>query len=152
MSTRIHEKHSRAATGNPGGHFRKVGALAVLLIVLWPYAASFGDQGAVFTLANRTKHFLHAMINNNPYVYIAPGRVVTYQSGALSSVVVEVTYSPGQSITGKASKTLVPVRQETATGSNNCNNTNSNCHSTTGYSSSVSPMSWDITPADLESH
>jgi predicted porin len=152
MPTKVAEKKERALTGNPGGNLRKFEAMATLLIALWPYALSFGDQGVGFTLTNRTPYYLHAIVNNTSYVYVAPGGAVTYQSDTFSDVIVEVTYSPGQSIVGKASKTFAPVHQETATRSNDCSNNNNDCHSTTSYSSSVSPMSWDITVSDLASN
>lgn len=152
MSTRVHQKQCCAVSGYRGAHFRKVGVIVALLIVLWPYAVSFGDQGVAFTLANRTQYYLHAVVNNTSYVYIAPGGVVTYQSDTFSNVVVEVTYSPGQSVKGRTSKTFEPVRQDTATRSNNCSDNNGDCHSTTSFSSSVSPLSWDIAASDLTSN
>jgi predicted porin len=152
MHTRVCEEETCDVTGYRRWHFRKVGAIATLLIVLWPYAVSFSDQGVAFTLSNRTTYYLHATVNNTSYVYIAPGGVVTYQSDTFSNVVVEVTYSPGQSVTGRASKTFEAVRQDTATRSNTCTDNNSDCHSTTSYSSSVSPLSWDVTASDLTSN
>jgi len=134
---------------------RGVSRLATALtmaIVLWPYAISFSDQEMNFTLINQTPYYLHVTINNDSHLYIGPGRVVTEPVSGYGTVIAEVTYSPGQVISGTATKTFQPVRHDVTTGTNTCTDSGSNCQSSTSSSSTIDPISWTVTPADMATH
>ncbi|MBI1805062.1 MAG: hypothetical protein HY033_08890 [Ignavibacteriae bacterium] len=135
----------------PSGHrVRKLVTALTILVVLWPYTVSFGDEGVSFTLINRTSHYLHAVINGKSFVYIAPGGVVAYQLDAYANVTADVSYSPGQDIKGKTSKTFQAVVVDSY--SNDCSdNGHGNTCGSTG-SKSVSPITWTVTPSDLSSN
>ena len=137
-------------------HRRLLRTLAIVLIassVLWPYTVSFGDTQGAFTLVNDTRYYLHAFINNKSYVYIAPGGVIVHEVSAPATVFVDVSYSPGQGVEGKASKTFESVLHTFNGSSTDCSSSNSNnintCNSTTGVTSSVDPIRWDVTATDL---
>lgn len=125
-------------------------AFIVLLIMLWPYAVSIGDNGVGVSVINNTRNFLHVTINGVHFLYVSPGGVVSQQTDSFSTVVMEVAYSPGQDVTGKGSKTVEPVRTDVVSTSNTCTESRgSDCQSTTSANSSVSPVSWNVIPADL---
>ncbi len=140
-------------------------AILVLCIVLFPYAVSFGSDGATFTLVNGTRYFLHAVINNETIVYIPPGMTITRQTNAYYVVTAEVTYSPGQEKTGSAIRTFQTVvhTEQSGTSSvqqtNDCSDSNHNtCESSsssTGSSTSsttIDPITWVVTADTLLSH
>lgn len=130
--------------------------LAVFLFLL-PYAVSSGSDGARFTLINRTDYFLHAVIDNETFVYIPPGVSITRQTSGLYSVSAEVTYSPGQGKTGSASRIFETVVHSTQSGSsaqrNDCSNSQNDCESTSSSTSSsttsVDPIRWVVTADTL---
>jgi len=145
----------------------RVGLWTVLavFIVLKPYAVSFGDDGANFTLVNATPLFLHAVINDESITYIPPGVAITRQTNSSYSVTAEVAYSPGQGKTGSAFRTFqtsVHVTQSESTStsqSNDCSNSNDNtCQSSTSSNSggstttTIDPITWVVTADTLLSH
>ncbi len=129
--------------------------IALIFLILFPYTFSFGDGGATFTLYNATSYYLHAVINGKPYTYIAPGGSVQSDVG-FGGVIADVSYSPGQNIKGKGSKSFdVQISTTTSgTGSSTCsdNNRSKTCTSSTESESNtvIAPISWTITSADLQ--
>ena len=124
--------------------------------VLWPYAFSFGAEGATFTLVNRTSYYLHAVINNQPSVYIPPGAVVNRNADGFANIVVDVRYSPGQGVKGSASKSFEIVYHRTSTSSEDiastCNQQGNDCDSSTEASvtETADPVQWVVTQSDLK--
>lgn len=130
--------------------FRWWAAVIATTAVLLPYAISFSSQGTAFALANRTKHYLHAIVNAESIVYLPPGRTVTVDVSGFSNVVAEVRYSPGQGMHGKISKEFEATRVTTTSerSSADCSNRQGTCSSSTDASSNetVNPITWVITP------
>lgn len=139
--------------------------LAVVAI-LWPYEVSFGDTGVSFTLVNRTGYFLHAVINNQTIVYIPPGTAITQETKSYYDVTAEVTYSPGQTRSGRALRTFQTVVHTVSTGSyssnasNDCSGTHhgNTCESATSVeggsttSTTIDPITWVVTADTLSTH
>src|SRR5512132_1288503 len=76
------------------------------ITVLWPYMFSVASTETTFTLCNRTRHYLHANVNNETFVYIAPGGSVSVGVAAPTSVYARVRYSPGQTEKGTGERTV----------------------------------------------
>lgn len=133
------------------GPMRRVLMLLAALMIVLPYALSYGDTSGNFTLVNRTRYYLHALIGNTSYVFIAPGRSVVQEVGASSALSVDVAYSPGQGVRGSASQvfdlpvTISHVRSADCSSSRNA----SDCSSNVDASETVAPARWEVTPADL---
>jgi hypothetical protein len=125
-----------------------------ILLLLLPYTVSFGDAGSSFTLVNSTPHYLHAVINGKPYLYIAPHGWAVYDLGPYAGVTVDVTYSPGQNMKGWISKSFNVEINTIADRSSTCSNSNGQrtCSSTTEASTSVSPITWTVQPSDFQSN
>lgn len=134
--------------------------LAVLAF-LAPYEVSLSSTGASFTLVNRTAYFLHAVINNEPIVYIPPGAAITRETSSQYVVVAEVTYSPGQDRSAKVLRTFQTTVHTTQTGSyssnqsNDCSGSNgtNTCESATNATqttnTTIDPITWVVTDDTL---
>jgi hypothetical protein len=78
-----------------------------LIIVLLSMAVSFSDEDtAQLTIINRTKLFLHVIIDGKPYLYLSPERGITHESEAKPTFSVTVFYSPGQSSSRTINRTI----------------------------------------------
>ncbi len=131
----------------------------VIVLFASGYVVSVEDGTVTVTIHNRTRHYLHVLINNQPYMYVAPGGSALTETG-LTTVFVEVFYSPGQGISGGATRELTSVTTTTYSsnrsrdcstsssnsGSNDCSDSMVNS-SVSGYTRS--PMSWDVSPSEL---
>ncbi len=127
--------------------------LIAVVGILWPYMFSIAGSETTFTLTNRTRYYLHAKLNNESFVYIAPGGSAILEVNAPTSVFAAVRYSPGQGVKGTGERTVdVQATTTYSEGSSTCSNTSegSTCHSTEPSSStSATPGRWDVLPADL---
>ncbi len=135
--------------------------IMAVLAILSPYEVSLGSTGASFTLVNRTAYFLHAVINNEPIVYIPPGAAITRETNSLYVVVAEVTYSPGQDRAAKVLRTFQTTVHTTQSGSyssnqsNDCSGSNgtSTCESSTTATettnTTIDPITWVVTDDTL---
>jgi hypothetical protein len=143
---RVHDTGRRTARYVP----YPVTILAALLVLL-PYSASYGDTAGNFTLVNKTSHYLHVIIGSTSFAFVAPGRSVAQEVGAPSVVLVDVAYSPGQGITGSASRSFDLMLEVSDRNSTDCSSTNrgNSCSSTINSSVWVEPGRWDVVPADL---
>jgi hypothetical protein len=132
---------------------RSLMALVAVTGVLWPYMFSIAGSETTFTLTNRTHYFLHANINNQSFVYIAPGGSAIVDVNAPTSVYARVRYSPGQTVKGTSERTVgINATTSYSGGTSTCNNTNqgSTCNSTEPTSStSATPGRWDVLPTDF---
>jgi hypothetical protein len=134
---------------------RKILWTVVIVCFSSAYVVSFEDGEVPVTISNGTRHYLHMLINNQPYLYVAPGGSASL--GVMwSTVHVEVLYSPGQGISGRAVRDLTSVTTTTYSGgeSRSChNNSKNDCsvnHSDTRTSQTTrSPMSWRVVPQEL---
>jgi hypothetical protein len=136
------------------GH-RRIAALAAAVAVLWPYTFSLAGSGTTFTLSNRTRHFLHARLNNESFVYIAPGGSAVLEVTAPTSVSANVRYSPGQDVKGRGERTVdIAATTTYSEGTTTCNSSSQgeDC-SNTGPSATTAatPGRWDVLPEDLTS-
>jgi hypothetical protein len=117
-------------------------AVFIILILLFPFTVSFGDAKAVVTVQNRTPYYLHVIMNDKPYLYVRPFGEARQESG---HVLVHVFYSPGQGISGSASKTIDAVRVV----GGSYESTGFGCGS--GPTTHSGPTTWAVTLSDLGS-
>ncbi len=136
---------------------RRLTALIAIVTILWPYMFSIASSDTTFTLVNRTRYYLHAIVNSESFVYIAPGRSVNVKVQAPVSIYARVRYSPGQGVKGTGERTVEITATVTSTpavttcssngqGGNTCESTNDPTTTT-----SVTPEKWDVLPSDLAS-
>jgi hypothetical protein len=127
--------------------------LVAVVAVLWPYMFSTAATETTFTLTNRTRYYLHAKVNNESFVYIAPGGSAIAEVTAPTSVFASVQYSPGQGVAGAAERTVnVEATSTSSSGSSTCSNSSSGstCSSTEpNVTTSATPGRWDVLPTDL---
>ena len=116
--------------------------LFTLIALLLPYTVSFGDEDASMTVVNGTTHYIHVIMNNKPFLYIAPNRSAQLVTEGPASVFVEVFYSPGQGISGRATSTFQVGRSAIE----------STCKGNTCETIRVpeGPVNWEITPDILQ--
>jgi hypothetical protein len=146
--------HLRNAYAGWRGVRRAMMALVAVAGTLWPYMFSIANTGTTFTLTNRTRYYLHAKVNNESFVYIAPGGSATLEVTAPTSVFAIVHYSPGQGVKGTAERTVDITETVTSSGAASTCTSNSQegstCHTTEpSTTSSASPGRWDVLPTDL---
>lgn len=126
-------------------------AIAVVAL-LRPYLFSIAGTETTFTLYNKTKYFLHASINNESFVYIAPRGSVVMDVTAPTIVFARVRYSPGQAVKGSAEREVNVGETVTSSGgSNTCNDNQGNsCNSTEPtVTSSATAGYWNVESSDL---
>lgn len=112
-----------------------------LIITLLSMAISFSEEDkSQLTVINRTKLFLHVIIDGTPYLYISPERGVTHEAEAKPTFSVTVLYSPGQSTTGRISRT---VRVPYSSGDWGCTYGSSGCDCTSTGPEAGSAI-WEI--------
>jgi hypothetical protein len=81
------------------------------LLVINCVTIALGSEDSSVTVANKTDHYLHIMIDSEQFLYVAPDRAVTYTTDAKPSMLVESFYAPGQGISGSSLDTVdVPFR------------------------------------------
>ena len=83
-------------------------AVLIILIILVPYTVSLGDQLSSLTVLNQTSGYIHAIIESQPFLYIAPNESVKFETESRRDirVNVQVFYSPGQDISGQATNSF----------------------------------------------
>lgn len=106
-----------------------------------------GDEESRLTVVNKTEHYLHIFIDEQPYLYIAPDRSVTHSAGAKASMSVSVVYAPGQGIDGSRTETVtLPYRSASEYCDCSDEDAFGDCVVTP---SSGGSSRWEVTPADL---
>lgn len=137
-----------------GSAIRIVASVVVGICFASAYVVSYEEDEVTVTVTNATAHYLHVRINDESFLYVAPGASAQTET-ALMSASCEAFYSPGQGASGRATKELTSTSTTTNTGtwSNTCSNNSSGCrvNDSDTYSSSYSrtPMSWTVTVADF---
>jgi len=137
------------ASPNRAAIRRRAGFLLLLAVLLIPPTVSIGSDGVSVRLVNQTRYYLHMIVDNQPFLYIAPGGWVAHQSNDLSAGV-KVFYSPGQGVSGSMDRIVssAMVQSSTADCRSDCNKTNS-CVTENSSSSLVNPVILYITPDSL---
>lgn len=118
------------------------------IFLILPLAVSLGGDKAKLTVTNGTDHYLHVIADGESSLYVSPGRGTTFQSDGPTDFVVNVFYSPGQGISGHATRTIRVVPFQPA--SSGCGLSGSR-----GFHCSTEPASggsvvWEITPDSLQ--
>ena len=86
---------------------RRMSVLWVIIAALvFPWTISFGDEEVSFSVVNETRHYLHVLMNDTPFLYVPAKGSVVYRSDGPTHVLVKVFYSPGQGVSGTATKSV----------------------------------------------
>ena len=79
----------------------------VVLLIFVPYTVTFGDEEGTLTVYNQTLHFIHILMNNDPYLYVGPGRSTSFTTDQQTTVYVQAFYAPGQGVEGSAQSSFI---------------------------------------------
>ena len=120
--------------------------LLVLILVL-PVRISSDTPGAL-TLINGTEYFVHAIVDGQPHLYLAPGSGTTIGcDGVYASVT--IFYAPAQGVDGEVTAS-VQVRRYTKTGVS-CGLDSENDFACEDRVTDVPlNITWEVTEDDLE--
>jgi hypothetical protein len=103
-----------------------------------------GDAVASLTVINQTDHYVHAILDGKPFLYVPPGAGATLEKEGRSTVVARVFYAPAQGISGSTERTFVIAPFEP--GSTGCDWVGGSCETT---SPTGGPVSWTVTTDSL---
>ncbi len=81
-------------------------AAALLLLALIVNVTVGGDVGRL-TVINETEHYVHVIVDGDPFLYVPPGAGAIFEKEGYSTVVASVFYSPGQGVSGSAKREFV---------------------------------------------
>lgn len=85
--------------------------LLLVLLAINIVTVVIASDGSSVTVTNRTEHYLHVFIDNQPFLYVAPNHSVTYATETTYSMLVRAVYAPGQGISGSVVDTVaIPYR------------------------------------------
>jgi hypothetical protein len=135
--------------------FRTWAMVIAVVGSLWPYLFSIAaNVHTTFSLANRTRYYLHAIVNNETFVYVSPGATIEVDVKAPSSVSARVRYSPGQTVRGTGERTIDIQTTTTSTeGTQTCHSSDSHGETCSGTeptsTTTTNPARWDVLPTDL---
>lgn len=104
------ENPSLEIPGFIGSLFTTVSRKSILWVILaaliFPWTISVGDEEVSFSVVNETRHYLHVIMNDAPYLYVPAKGSVVYRSDGPTHVMIRVFYSPGQGVSGSATKSV----------------------------------------------
>jgi hypothetical protein len=118
-------------------------AASALLLALFVGVGTGSDVGRL-TVVNDTEHYVHAIVDGSPFLYVPPGGGAIFEKEGYTRVVAKVFYSPGQGISGSAERTFTVAPYDP--GSSGCAWTTLECTSTP---SSGGPLLWEVTADTL---
>jgi hypothetical protein len=114
MSPRSILNSGRAAGKIGAGFLTRYKLLIIFILIMIPLTVGYGDEEeASITVVNKTEHFLHIIVDGDPYLYVTPDMGITHSTSPKGEFSVTALYSPGQGITGKIYRT-VPVSYQAA--------------------------------------
>ena len=117
---------------------------ALLLLLLVAVDISIGADIARLTVINETEHYVHIIVDGDPFLYVSPGSGATFEKEGYSTVVAKVFYAPGQGIEGSVERSFVIAPYEPE--STGCDWVTFECETTTA---SGGPRSWTVTADSL---
>ena len=79
---------------------------ALLAGIILPWTISVGDEEVSVSVVNETRHYLHVIMNEKPYLYVPANGSVMYRSEGPTHVMIRVFYSPGQGVSGSATQSV----------------------------------------------
>lgn len=119
-----------------------------LLFLLSPVSITIGGDETTFSVINGTRYYLHAIVNNTSFLYIAPQKLATYRTKGPATLLVNVFYTPGQGIAGSVTRTF--HLQAYDPGGTSCNqNRSGGCECTT-EPPSYGSYRWTVTSDTLQ--
>jgi hypothetical protein len=78
-----------------------------------------GDEKSQLNVVNNTEYYLHVFIESNDYLYLPPGKSVTFTTSPKPEVIVNAIIAPGQGVKGSVTDT-VDVPYQSALSSCTC--------------------------------
>ena len=118
-------------------------ATTLLLLALFVGVSTSSDVGRL-TVINHTEHYVHVIVDGEPFLYVHPGAGAIFEKEGYARVVAKVFYSPGQGISGSAERTFTVAPYEPY--SSGCDWHTLECTTTPA---SGGPLSWEVTADTL---
>ena len=118
-------------------------AVALLLLALVVDVTVGGDVGRL-TVINGTDHYVHVIVDGEPFLYVSPGAGAIFEKEGYSTVIAKVFYSPGQGVSGHAERNFVISPYEPS--STGCDWTTLECSTSP---STGGARSWEVTADTL---
>jgi hypothetical protein len=78
--------------------FPKIFIIMVFLLFFNLFTVSFGDNKSRLNVVNRTRYYLHIVVEGTVYPYVARNVTITHTTDPQESMYYEVFYSPGQNL------------------------------------------------------
>ena len=78
----------------------------IFAVLVFPWTISVGSEEVSFSVVNETRYYLHVIMNDIPYLYVPAKGSVMYRSDGPTHVMIQVFYSPGQGVSGSATKSV----------------------------------------------
>jgi hypothetical protein len=127
------------------------GFLMLFIILLAPLTISYSDESVTLTVNNKTGHYLHIIIDDDPYLYVQPENNIIYESDKYVELDIKAFYSPGQGISGSIDTviSIKPYKAESTGCSDNNNSSSGGCECSTTPASGGS-KTWDVNVSDLQ--
>jgi hypothetical protein len=119
------------------------------IFLILQLAVSLGVDKAKLTVTNGTDHYLHVIVDGESSLYVSPGRGTTFQSDGPTDFVVNVFYSPGQGISGQATRTIRVLPFQAHSSGCGLSSGSRGFHCSTEPASGGSVV-WEITPDSLQ--
>ena len=110
----------------------------ILLILLFSVRIAPGQNYWV-VITNKTDHYIHVIINNQSFLYIAPEDYIR-ANFPIRELQVKVFYAPGQAVTGKVERELYAPGESGGSCERNvfCNTV------------PLANVTWQVTVADIQ--
>ncbi len=123
-----------------------------LMGLLFSLSVSYSDNFVVpVTVTNGTAHYLHVIINDKSFTFVAPGSVIQMEV-TTDGVTIQAVYSPAQGESGTFTQSYPTVRRESIPpSSSSCSGGDNTCTQTTesGEVRTPLPVQVEIRPSDL---
>jgi hypothetical protein len=91
--------------------FFRIICLLFLLLAINMVTVLLGDEQSQLNVVNNTEYYLHVFIESNDYLYLSPGKSITFTTNPKPEVIVNAIIAPGQGVKGGVTDTVsVPFR------------------------------------------
>ena len=91
-------------------------AATFLLLALIVNVTVGGDVGRL-TVINATEHYVHVIVDGDPFLYVSPGAGAIFEKEGYSTVGASGCYSPGPGVSGSAQRVgVISPSEPTSTG------------------------------------
>ncbi len=105
MANSFQGEVSNVVRARPRGFAARI-VWVIPVILMIPWTVSIGDEDVSLSVVNDTRYYLHVIMNDEPYLYVPSNGSAMYKSEGPTHVQVQVFYSPGQGVSGSATRSI----------------------------------------------